>query len=115
MKKIIATILQPFATASALLLIVLGVLEYLRPGFVTLFLDLRIVLIVTIVLWTIVAAIVDEPLGRLGATVGAVFALAVAALVLYKLTVPYGRLGLVVFLAGLAGFVVIAIMCVRRK
>ena len=46
----VSAIVSPFATASVILLAVLALIEFIRPGSVTLFLDLRIVLAAAIVL-----------------------------------------------------------------
>jgi hypothetical protein len=115
-KKIIATVVSPFATASMVLLIILSFAEYFRRGFVSLFIDFRLLAAVAIVLW-IVAVITEAPPRRrvLAAIMPTLVLLAVSP-VLYKMTLPFGRLGLVVFGAGVIMiiFIIIATACSDR-
>ena len=108
-KQIVSAIVSPFATASMILLIILSLLEYFRHGFVSLFLDFRILVAVALVLW-IIAVLTEEPprRRRLSATLPTIALLAVLP-VLYKMTLPFGRLGLVTLAAGIASMILIAI------
>ena len=108
-KKIIATVVSPFATASIILLIILSFAEYFRRGFVSLLLDFRILIAVVLVLWG-VAVLTEEPprRRRLSAVLPTVALLAVLP-VLYKMTLPFGRLGFITFVVGIASVIVIAI------
>jgi len=115
-KKIIATAVSPFATASFVLLIILSLAEYFRRGFVSLFLDFRILAAIVLAFW-IIAVITEAPPRRrvLAAIMPAVVLLAVLP-VLYKMIMPFGRLGLVVFGTGVITiiFIIIATACSDR-
>jgi|GEM_PF-2559069 len=106
-KNLVSAIVSPFATASLILLIILSFLEYLRHGFVSLFLDLRIVVAAALVLWCVAVVTEDRPKRRRLALVLPSLALLAVLPVLYRMTVPFGRLGLVVFGAGAAGIILI--------
>jgi hypothetical protein len=114
LKPIVAAIAGPFATASAALLFALALAEYFRRGFVSLFLDFRIVCAIVLVLWAI-AVWSEEPIRRKWfgiVTIGLV--VLVAALVLWPMLAPWGRLGLIVFVAGLAAFAMVFLSSIRK-
>ena len=108
-KQIVSAIASPVTTVSMILLIILSLAEYFRRGFVSLFLDFRILVAVALVLW-IIAVLTEEPprRRRLSATLPTIALLAVLP-VLYKMTLPFGRLGLITLVAGIASVIVIAI------
>lgn len=114
-KKIIATAVPPFATASMVLLIVLSLLEYFRRGFVSLFLDFRLVAIITLVLWGVAVAAEDDPRRRRRSLILPTAALLAVLPVLYRMVLPFGRLGLIVFGAGILAVVMIAVACIGAK
>jgi len=115
-KQIVSAIASPFTTASMILLIILSLAEYFRRGFVSLFLDFRILVAVALVLW-IIAVLTEEPprRRRLSATLPTIALLAVLP-VLYKMTLPFGRLGLVVFGVGviIVILIILATSCSDR-
>src|SRR5512138_3820636 len=105
-KSIIASVISPFATASAALLAVLSAIEYFRRGFVSLFLDFRILAAVALVLWIAAVCFEARPRIRVISSITVALALAAVAPILWRLSQPYGRLGLLAFLCGLAALVV---------
>ena len=100
-------IVSPFATAGLAVLIVLSLMEYLRPGSVSLFLDFRLLVAAVIVLWVVAALTATQIRRRFGAIALIAVSLAVSLPILYKMTVVYGRLGLMTFVCGVVVFVVI--------
>ncbi len=113
-KNIVGTIVPPFATAATVLLIILSLLEYFRRGFVSLFLDFRIVAAVALVLWLVAVATEAPPRRRRLALVLPTLALAAALPIIYKLAMPYGRLGLATLVAGIAAIVVIFLSMIKE-
>jgi hypothetical protein len=108
-KETVAVIAGPFALAAAALLAVLSLLEFFRRGFVSLFLDMRIVFAFALILLS--AAIWSAPpVKRVWPSLVAVLLIVGAFVpVLWKLAAPYGRLGLVVFGCGIATAVLAAV------
>jgi hypothetical protein len=113
-KSIIATIVSPFATAAMVLLILLSLLEYFRRGFVSLFLDFRLLAAIALVLWLVAAATEERPRRRRLALVLPTLALLTAIPILYKMTAPFGRLGFVTLIAGIAAIVVIFLSLIKE-
>jgi hypothetical protein len=108
-KKIISTIVSPFATASMILLIILSLLEYFRRGFVSLFLDFRVLVAVVLILWGVAIFTEESPRRRRLASILPTIALLAVLPFLYRMTMPFGRLGLITFIAGAAAVVVIIV------
>jgi len=114
-KNIIATIVSPFATASMILLIILSLAEYFRRGFVSLFLDFRVLAAVVLVLW-VIAVLTEQPprRRRLAAIVPTIILLAVLP-VLYRMILPFGRLGLITFICAMVVLLVILIAIIPKS
>jgi hypothetical protein len=113
-KTIISAIVSPFATASMILLILLSLIEYFRRGFVSLFLDFRILAAVALVLWLAAVTTEPPPRRRRLALILPTLALLVAMPVLYKMTLPFGRLGFVTLIAGIAAIAVIICSLIKE-
>ncbi len=115
MPAIIAAIATPFAVAAVILLSVLSFLEYFRRGFVSLFLDFRILAGATLVLW-VVAGIFNGGFKR--AWPAAVLALGLLGgclFVVWQLAFPYGRLGLGVFAGAAAGAAIVMFSIMGKR
>jgi hypothetical protein len=106
MKPTIAAIVGPFATASAILLFVLSLAEYFRRGFVSLFLDFRILAAVTLALWAVAVWTEEPPRRKWFGIVTLAMLLVACGLVLWPMLAPWGRLGLIVFAAGIGAFLI---------
>jgi hypothetical protein len=113
-KTITATIVSPFATASAILLFTLSFVEYFRHGFVSLFLDFRILIIITLALWVTAVLLEVQPRGKWVSSISAALALAACAPILWRMLAPFGRLGLATFICGLAVLVLIFVASIRK-
>jgi len=115
LKQTIATVVSPFANAAITLLIILSFLEFFRRGFVSLFLDLRIVFVVALVLWaTSVWSAEKRKLSWFTRVVSVLF-LAALLVVLWKMTVSFGRLGLVVFGAGVLVAIIVIMVAWKNE
>jgi hypothetical protein len=108
-KTIISAIASPFATASMVLLILLSLIEYFRRGFVSLFLDFRLLAAVALILWLAAVTTEPPPRRRRLALILPTLALLAATPILYKMTLPFGRLGLVVFGTGVITIIFIIV------
>ncbi len=115
LKRVIAIIVSPFAVASSVLLLILSMLEFWRRGFVSLFLDLRAVMIVALALWAIAALTDDEPRRhrRLWPVLIAVALLACLP-ILWTLIAPFGRLGLLTFSIGIVTATLIFVASIKK-
>lgn len=114
LKRAIATIVSPFAVSSSILLLILSLLEFWRRGFVSLFLDLRTVMIVTLLFWVVAIFTDDKPrYSRLWSVVIAI-ALLVCLPMLWFLTAPFGRLGLLTFGIGVIVLLIIVLACLPK-
>ena len=114
-KNIVSSIVSPFATASMILLIVLSFLEYFRRGFVSLFLDFRIIVAIVLILWGIAVLTEDPPRRRRLASVLPTLALLAVLPVLYKMTLPFGRLGLITFVCAMAVLLLVSIAIIPKS
>jgi uncharacterized membrane protein YesL len=114
-REAVAAVASPFATASSALLIVLSFVEFFRRGFVSLFLDFRMLAAVALAL-SIAAVWAEASSGPkwLHAIIVA-GSLAAFAPILWRLSEPYGRLGLATFLCGCAALAVIFLSSLKAK
>jgi hypothetical protein len=112
-RTVMASIVSPFATAAAILLFVLSFVEYFRRGFVSLFLDFRILVIVTLALWAAAVFLEVEPRGKWVSSIAVGLALAACAPVIYKMLAPWGRLGLTTFCAGILVLILVFIASMK--
>lgn len=112
-KTVIASIVGPFATAAAALLFILSLAEYFRHGFVSLFLDFRLLVVATLVLW--LAAVLTEAKSpaKWAASITVGLALAASAPIIWRLVAPFGRLGLLTFVCGLAVLILIFMASIK--
>jgi len=108
-KQLISDIVSPFATASMALLVLLSLLEYFRRGFVSLFIDLRVLAGSALALWLVAVLTELPPRRRRAALILPTLALLAALPVLYRMTLPFGRLGLVTLIAGVFAILIIII------
>jgi hypothetical protein len=114
-KTVIASIVSPFATASAVLLFVLSFVEYFRKGFVSLFLDFRILVIVTLALWAIAVFTEAQLRQKWVSSISLGLALGAGAPIIWKLAAPFGRLGLITFACGVAVLTMILIASIKTN
>lgn len=113
-KETVSVIANPLALAATALLAALSLLEFFRRGFVSLFLDMRIVFVSALALLSI-AIWCAPPVKRVWLSlVAALLLIGAFVPVLWKLTAPYGRLGLIVFAGGLAVAVLIILSSLFR-
>jgi hypothetical protein len=112
-KPVIAAIVGPFATASAFLLFILSLAEYFRRGFVSLFLDFRILAAVTLALWAVAVWTEEPPRREWFGIVTLAILLVACGLILWPMLAPFGRLGIVVFACGLAIFLMVFLAGVK--
>jgi len=107
-------LIAPFAGAAAALTFALAFLELLRPRFVSLFLDFRILALGTVVLALGAALTVPRTRGpRVGAAVLIVAASFAALLALVRATAASGRLGIVTLIAGVGAFLAVGFAALR--
>jgi hypothetical protein len=111
----VSAIIPPFALAAVILLAILSFVEYFRRGFVSLFLDLRIVLVVAMVLWAGACLLTPPRKSSWFSLAGTGILLAAFLPILWRLTVPYGRLGLLAFGAGVSSAVIIFIASITPQ
>ncbi len=114
-KAAIKAVVPPFAAASAILLLALSLAEYLRPGFVSLFLDFRILAIVTLVLWIGAVSVEAAPRQKWLSSIPVALALAAGFPVLWRMTAPYGRLGLATLVCGIASLIAVFFSSLKHK
>lgn len=114
-QECVAAVVSPFATASAILLLTLSFVEYFRHGFVSLFLDFRILAAVTLALWVAAVFLEVQPRGRVVTSVAIGLALAALAPILWRMTASYGRLGLATFICGAAALVIVFLSSLNAK
>ena len=100
-KEIVAVVSAPLAIGATTLLLALVSLEYFRRGFVSNFFDLRYIVALVIVFWT--ANILTAAQNKNGAfqKIVALIILIFALYVIISLSLPFGRLGLVVIATGI--------------
>jgi hypothetical protein len=107
----VAAVVSPFATAAAILLFILAALEFLRPRFVSLFIDLRLVTLAAALLW-LAAVLADRAPGLRRASLAPVILIFAAVLAMaYRMVLPFGRLGLVTLAAAAATLVFVGAAC----
>ncbi len=109
------TLISPFAHAGAILLGIFAVTEFVRPGFVSLFLDLRIVAGATLALWAAAVLTDGAPSRRKWPSVVVVIAIVFSLIILYKLTAPYGRLGTIVLVGGVISMIIVFLSSINKN
>lgn len=113
-KEVAASIVSPFATASAILLFVLSFVEYFRRGFVSLFLDFRLLAIIVLVLWIAAVFTEAQPRGKWVSSISVALALAACTPILWKMLASFGRLGLITLACGVTVLVLIFVASAKK-